>query len=71
MNLHYVPFQIHGLGLKFGIYEDYGNFTCAGYPGIIGHMDVDADTFASWEVDYVKLDGEFLFLSLLWPGGGA
>jgi hypothetical protein len=30
--------------------------------GIIGHMEVDADTFASWEVDYVKLDGEF-FLS--------
>ena len=44
--------------MKFGIYEDYGNFTCAGYPGIIGHMDVDADTFASWDVDYVKLDGE-------------
>ena len=43
--------------MKFGIYEDYGNFTCAGYPGIIGHMDVDADTFASWDVDYVKLDG--------------
>jgi alpha-N-acetylgalactosaminidase len=44
--------------MKFGIYEDYGNFTCAGYPGIIGHMDIDADTFASWDVDYVKLDGE-------------
>ena len=50
--------QVHGKGMKFGIYEDYGNFTCAGYPGIIGHMDVDADTFASWDVDYVKLDGE-------------
>ena len=48
--------------MKFGIYEDYGNFTCAGYPGIIGHMDVDADTFASWDVDYVKLDGR-IYLS--------
>ena len=50
--------------MKFGIYEDYGNFTCAGYPGIIGHMDVDADTFASWDVDYVKLDGKKLLLSI-------
>ena len=24
---------IHKLGLKFGIYEDYGNLTCGGYPG--------------------------------------
>ena len=52
-----VKMLVHKNGLKFGIYEDYGNFTCAGYPGIIGHMDTDADTFASWDVDYVKLDG--------------
>ncbi len=51
--------QIHGRGLKFGIYEDYGNFTCAGYPGILGHLETDANTFASWDVDYVKLDGKF------------
>jgi len=49
--------QIHSLGLKFGIYEDFGNFTCEGYPGVVGHMEVDAQTFADWEVDYVKLDG--------------
>lgn len=48
---------VHSRGLKFGIYEDYGNFTCAGYPGVLGHMDVDAQTFADWEVDYLKLDG--------------
>lgn len=44
-------------GLKFGIYEDYGNYTCAGYPGVLGHEAVDVATFAEWEVDYVKLDG--------------
>lgn len=49
--------QIHSLGLKFGIYEDFGNQTCAGYPGVVGHMEIDAQTFADWEVDYVKLDG--------------
>jgi len=49
--------QIHSRGLKFGIYEDYGNFTCAGYPGILGSLEVDAFTFAEWNVDFVKLDG--------------
>ncbi|PSN57510.1 hypothetical protein C0J52_01592 [Blattella germanica] len=49
--------RIHGKGLKFGIYEDYGNYTCAGYPGILGYLETDAQTFASWDVDYVKLDG--------------
>jgi hypothetical protein len=24
---------VHSRGLKFGIYEDYGTLTCAGYPG--------------------------------------
>ncbi|KAL7740517.1 hypothetical protein ACLKA6_012290 [Drosophila palustris] len=48
---------IHARGLKFGIYEDYGNYTCAGYPGIIGYEESDALQFAAWNVDYVKLDG--------------
>ncbi|XP_037927608.1 alpha-N-acetylgalactosaminidase [Teleopsis dalmanni] len=48
---------IHSRGLKIGIYEDFGNFTCAGYPGIIGHQYSDAKQFAEWNVDYVKLDG--------------
>ena len=50
---------VHSKGLKFGIYEDYGNFTCAGYPGILGHLETDANTFAEWDVDYVKLDGKY------------
>lgn len=48
---------IHKLGLKFGLYEDYGNLTCGGYPGVLQHMELDAKTFADWQVDYVKLDG--------------
>ncbi|CAF3704202.1 unnamed protein product [Rotaria sp. Silwood1] len=48
---------VHSLGLKFGIYEDYGTETCAGYPGVLGHLEQDAQTFASWTVDYLKLDG--------------
>ncbi|MBN9620989.1 MAG: alpha-galactosidase [Actinobacteria bacterium] len=49
--------QVHALGLKFGIYEDEGTQTCGGYPGVWGHETQDADTFAAWGVDYVKLDG--------------
>lgn len=47
---------VHSVGLKFGIYEDYGNYTCAGYPGILGSLELDAQTFADWEVDYIKVD---------------
>lgn len=45
--------------MKFGIYEDYGTKTCQGYPGVIDHMELDAQTFAKWDADYVKLDGCF------------
>ena len=48
---------VHARGLKFGIYEDYGTLTCGGYPGSIDHLELDAQTFADWTVDYLKLDG--------------
>ncbi|XP_045204113.2 alpha-N-acetylgalactosaminidase-like [Mercenaria mercenaria] len=48
---------VHNLGLKFGIYEDFGTHTCAGYPGSEFYLQLDAMTFAEWEVDYVKFDG--------------
>jgi alpha-galactosidase len=47
---------VHSLGLKLGIYEDAGTETCAKYPGSFGHYRQDAKTFASWGVDYLKLD---------------
>ncbi|MFF5494379.1 glycoside hydrolase family 27 protein [Streptomyces aquilus] len=47
---------VHSLGLKLGIYEDAGTATCAGYPGSLGHESTDAQTFASWGVDYLKYD---------------
>ena len=37
---------IHQLGLLYGIYEDIGSQTCAGYPGLEGHFHIDAQTFA-------------------------
>jgi len=47
---------VHSLGLKLGIYEDAGSATCAGYPGSLGHETTDAQSFASWGVDYLKYD---------------
>lgn len=50
---------VHGLGLKLGLYGDAGTKTCAGYPGSLGHEEVDAQTFADWGVDYLKYDNCF------------
>jgi alpha-galactosidase len=47
---------VHSLGLKFGIYEDAGTSTCAGYPGSLGYETQDANLFASWGIDYLKYD---------------
>ncbi|KAL2011176.1 hypothetical protein VTN00DRAFT_3894 [Thermoascus crustaceus] len=44
-------------GFKFGLYEDSGNMTCGEYPGSYGYEKQDAETFTSWGVDYLKLDG--------------
>ncbi|KAI5124617.1 hypothetical protein M0805_004227 [Coniferiporia weirii] len=48
--------QIHALGLKMGIYGDAGTATCSGYPGSLGNEVLDAETFASWGIDYLKYD---------------
>jgi len=47
---------IHGKSLKFGIYTDRGNTTCAGAPGSGGYETLDAQTYAAWGVDFVKED---------------
>ncbi|HEY4393062.1 MAG TPA: glycoside hydrolase family 27 protein [Polyangia bacterium] len=56
---------VHGKGLKLGIYEVPNTTTCVGlYGGISpsvavgsgGHETTDAQTFASWGVDYLKYD---------------
>jgi alpha-galactosidase len=56
---------VHAKGLKLGIYETPNTRTCVGiYGGIdpavavgsLGHETADAQTFASWGVDYLKYD---------------
>jgi len=48
---------VHSKGLKLGIYGDYGTHTCGGYPGSQDYLQIDAQTFADWGVDSLKLDG--------------
>ncbi|MCD6346536.1 MAG: NPCBM/NEW2 domain-containing protein [Bacteroidales bacterium] len=47
---------IHSRGLKYGIYECRGYLTCQGLPGSFEHEDADMAIFASWGIDYIKLD---------------
>lgn len=49
---------VHDRGLKLGIYADMGSRTCGGYPGTpLDKIKMDAQTFASWGVDFLKFDG--------------
>ena len=47
---------VHSKGLKFGMYSCAGVMTCAGYPSSYDHEFVDAQSFASWGVDFLKYD---------------
>ncbi len=48
--------SIHALGLKFGIYSSPGTLTCGGYTASYQHELKDAQSYASWGVDYLKYD---------------
>ncbi|TAQ83898.1 hypothetical protein B7494_g7776 [Chlorociboria aeruginascens] len=48
--------EIHALGLKIGLYGDSGTATCSGFPGSQGYETTDANTLASWGVDFWKYD---------------
>lgn len=40
-----------------GTYTDFGYRTCGGYPGTLGHIDEDIQTFADWKMNNLKVDG--------------
>jgi len=48
---------LHSLGLHFGLYTDIGNRTCGNYVGSFNYEEIDAQSFARWGVDYIKVDG--------------
>jgi alpha-galactosidase len=54
---------VHGKGLKIGLYSTPGTKTCtaiySGYTGgvgSLGHETSDAQSYASWGIDYLKYD---------------
>ena len=47
---------VHAKGLKIGIYSSPGPKTCGGYTGSYQHEQQDADTYAGWNIDYLKYD---------------
>jgi alpha-galactosidase len=47
---------VHAKGLRFGLYSDAGGGTCQKRPGSKGHEAIDAQSYASWGVDYLKYD---------------
>lgn len=47
---------LHVHNLSFGVYTDRGSATCQGRAGSRHYEAVDAQTYASWGVDYVKED---------------
>ncbi|XP_019849586.1 PREDICTED: alpha-galactosidase-like [Amphimedon queenslandica] len=53
---------VNSKGFKFGLYTDAGLYTCSSggrkykIPGSYGHYEQDANTYASWGIEYVKMD---------------
>jgi alpha-galactosidase len=47
---------VHAKGMKLGVYSDRGTQTCGGRAGSQDHELQDAQTYASWGVDYLKYD---------------
>ena len=44
----------HSKGLLFGLFSNGGNETPEGRPGSLGYEEIDAKTYAEWEIDYLK-----------------
>ncbi|KOG98733.1 glycoside hydrolase family 27 protein DI49_3162 [Saccharomyces eubayanus] len=54
--MSHVADHLHNNNFLFGMYSSAGEYTCAGYPGSLGHEEEDAEFFASNGVDYLKYD---------------
>jgi len=48
---------VHSLGMQLGTYTAESTSTCCGHTASQGFEKVDADSFAAWGIDYLKVDG--------------
>ena len=55
-NMRALAAYLHERDLRFGLYTCAGDRTCQGYPGSRGREFIDARRFASWNVDFMKID---------------
>ena len=46
-------------GIQLGLFGDAGTRTCGGAAASYGHEELDAQTFASWGISYLKYDNCF------------
>ena len=49
--------DVHSKGVRLGLYTDIGSHTCAGYAGSQDYETIDANSYARWGIDYLKVDG--------------
>ena len=48
---------LHGMGLKFGMYNDIGTNLCAGAAvGTCGQEQIDGKSYIDWDIDFLKVD---------------
>ena len=47
---------VRSLGLELGIYTEHYTADCCGGPGMYNYEDIDAETYRSWNISYVKID---------------
>ena len=48
---------VHERGLLYGMYNDIGSNLCSGaYVGTCGHEATDAQSYADWKIDFIKVD---------------
>ena len=48
---------VHSQNMSLGLYGDIGTSTCAGFPGLAGNFEANANQMAEWGVDAFKVDG--------------
>ncbi|KAJ4461296.1 putative Alpha-galactosidase 3 [Paratrimastix pyriformis] len=54
--IRYLADYLHKRGMKLGLYNAAGAWTCQGYPGSYHYEKQDAELFASYDVDFWKQD---------------
>jgi hypothetical protein len=53
--IEYLASYAHEKGVKLGITNTYGSKSCGGFTGSKGYLLRDAEMFAKWGIDYLKM----------------